>query len=55
MTLGFGKMTNREQENYGFSPWTNLGHPAFDNDYLLSLEDAEWWSEALKSDDIINS
>ena len=53
MILGYGKMTTSNQDKYDWSVWTNLGHPAFDNDYLLSLEDAEWWEQGLKSDDII--
>jgi hypothetical protein len=48
-------MTDSNKDKSQVLAWTSLGHPAFDNDYLLSLENPEWWSEALKSDDIINS
>ena len=52
MILGYGKMTNNNSE-YEWSAWTTLGHPAFDNEYLLSLEEPEWWEQGFKSDDII--
>jgi hypothetical protein len=29
--------------NYNESVWRNLGHPAFDNDYLLAIDEVEWW------------
>lgn len=49
-------MTNEEQKAYEGSVWSNLGHPAFEDDYLFSLEEIEWWRhQDLESDDIISS
>jgi len=30
--------------DYNESVWRGLGHPAFDMDYELVVEDVEWWS-----------
>ena len=43
------------EEWYSQSVWGNLGHPAFENDYLSILEKIEWWdAQELESDDIID-
>jgi hypothetical protein len=47
-------VTNKE--GYEYSVWGNLGHPVFDNEYLFSVEEIEWWNaKEEESDDIINS
>jgi hypothetical protein len=43
------------KEEYTESVWGNLGHPAFNNDYLFDVEKIEWWDQDLELDDIINS
>lgn len=31
-------------DSYNHSVWSNLGHPAFDNDYVLALDETlDWW------------
>ena len=30
--------------NYNESIWRGLGHPAFDMDYELAIDDVEWWN-----------
>ena len=30
-------------DDYNNHAWTRLGHPAFDDDYLIDMEDLEWW------------
>jgi hypothetical protein len=30
--------------NYNESVWRGLGHPAFDMDYELAIDDVEWWN-----------
>ena len=55
MILEYGRMTNEEPGAYKSSPWSNLGHPVFEDDYLFSLEEIEWWNvKELESDDIID-
>ena len=29
--------------DYNDSIWRDLGHPAFDDDFSLAIEDVEWW------------
>jgi hypothetical protein len=49
-------MTDKEEKDIQqISAWGSLGHPAFDNEFLFSLESVEWWEQGLQSDDIINS
>lgn len=30
-------------DGYNESVWRALGHPAFDDEYLIDLEDVDWW------------
>lgn len=30
-------------DGYNESVWRTLGHPAFDDESLISIEDLEWW------------
>ncbi len=30
--------------DYNDSVWRDIGHPAFDDDYMLETEDIEWWN-----------
>jgi hypothetical protein len=30
-------------DSYNESVWRDLGHPAFDEDFSLAIEDVEWW------------
>jgi hypothetical protein len=46
-------VTNKEKPVV--SIWSGLGHPAFDNEFLFSLENVEWWEQDPESDDIIDS
>jgi hypothetical protein len=42
-------MTNSDKSQgndkvYNKSPWTPLGHAAFDDPTLFELDDLEWWN-----------
>lgn len=37
--------------DYSESVWRKLGHPAFDLDYELAVEDVEWWGNEEEGDD----
>jgi hypothetical protein len=37
--------------DYNESVWRSLGHPAFDMDYELVVEDVEWWSSKEQDSD----
>ena len=47
-------MTSKNN-GYNQSIWGNLGHPAFNDDYLINIEEIEWWEQDPESDDIIDS
>lgn len=55
MILGFGLVNSANESEYPESLWPRLGHPVFENDYIISLDDIEWWDiKKSESDDIIN-
>jgi hypothetical protein len=30
--------------DYNDSVWRSIGHPAFDDEYMLETKDIEWWN-----------
>jgi hypothetical protein len=37
-------LDGKKMTDYSESVWRSLGHPAFEDDYSLVIEEPEWWA-----------